>query len=103
MDESCGPNECACPKSILNLLTPTECEFAKKWRERCYEYHASKSKSPNNLPVGTKIKCKIGGEEVILTKHPPAYQFKTPFWWCQQKGYYVRKKNLPNCYEVIGG
>ena len=40
MDETMGPCECKCPKSILDLLTPTENECAKDWRRRCYEYRA---------------------------------------------------------------
>ena len=40
MDETVGPCEHKCPKSILDLLTPTENEYAKEWRQRCYEYRA---------------------------------------------------------------
>ena len=40
MDESCGPNECKCPLSILKLLTPTEYEWAQQWRQHCYNYHS---------------------------------------------------------------
>lgn len=36
MDETMGPNESKCPASILALLTPTESEWAKGWRARCY-------------------------------------------------------------------
>lgn len=41
MDETVGPCECKCPKSILDLLTPTDNECAKEWRRRCYEYRAN--------------------------------------------------------------
>ena len=37
MDETMGPCEGKCPKAILDLLTPTEYEYAKEWRKRCYE------------------------------------------------------------------
>lgn len=37
MDESMGPCECDCPERILKLLTPTEHEWAKEWREKCWE------------------------------------------------------------------
>lgn len=37
MDETCGPNEVECPERILRLLTPTEHEWAKKWREACWQ------------------------------------------------------------------
>jgi hypothetical protein len=34
MDES-GPCETDCPAAILDLLTETDSEWAKQWRERC--------------------------------------------------------------------
>lgn len=78
MDETCGPYKCDCPKGILDLLTPTDSEFANAWRKKCYEAHAKK-KDPNalkNLPVGTKIKVVMPfdtkyhrkGQEVVLAK-----------------------------------
>ncbi len=42
MDESMGPFESECPERILNLLTPTEHEYALKWRRRCRENIARK-------------------------------------------------------------
>jgi hypothetical protein len=35
MDESMGPCETDCPAAILDLLTETNSEWAKQWRERC--------------------------------------------------------------------
>lgn len=35
MDESMGPCESTAPVSILDLLTPTESEWANQWRARC--------------------------------------------------------------------
>jgi hypothetical protein len=35
--EDMGPTESNCPKSILDLLTPTDNEFAIAWRKRCRE------------------------------------------------------------------
>lgn len=37
MDESMGPNANRCPAKILDLLTPTDREYANAWRERCRE------------------------------------------------------------------
>jgi hypothetical protein len=36
IDEDCGPVESECPKGILELLTPTDSEWANQWRERCW-------------------------------------------------------------------
>lgn len=78
MDETCGPCQCDCPKGILDLLTPTENEYALEWRKACYENIANK-KNPNSLsklPVGTVIKVIMPfdsnyyakGREVLLKK-----------------------------------
>lgn len=62
MDETCGPYETDCPASILNLLSPTDNEFAKEWREKCRQNLAdkkAKKEDPNalnNLPIGSVIK-----------------------------------------------
>jgi hypothetical protein len=42
MDESMGPYECDCPASILDLLTPTDREYAPQWRARCRENIATR-------------------------------------------------------------
>lgn len=102
MTESCGPCESQCPMSILKLLTPTDHEYALEWRKRCYAYHESKkSAGTKDLPIGTKIKCIIDGQEHILVKHPPAYQFKTWFWYDANKHQYIKKSMVQN-FTVIG-
>jgi len=35
MDESMGPAEDECPANILDLLSPTDSEWANEWRARC--------------------------------------------------------------------
>lgn len=37
ISETMGPQYCDCPKSILDLLTPTDDEYANAWRKACYE------------------------------------------------------------------
>jgi len=37
MEESMGPCESNCPAPILDLLTPTDREYAVQWRARCRE------------------------------------------------------------------
>lgn len=114
MDESMGPYKYDCPKGILDLLTPTENEYANEWRKACYE-HLVKKKNPsslNNLPVGTVIKVIMPfntnyfreGQEVKLikckkwnsnrtewlTKTPPMCRFPASMM-----------KMLAECYEII--
>lgn len=46
MDESMGPCEYKCPKTILKMLTPTEHEYAKEWRKRCWDRIEKRAKMP---------------------------------------------------------
>ena len=57
LDETCGPNEVACPKSILKLLTPTEHEYANNWRTACWERHARLDRA-SGLKDGDKVEFK---------------------------------------------
>lgn len=103
MDESMGPCEDKCPKAILDLLSPTEYEYAKEWRKRCYE-NLKKKKDPNsltNLPIGSVIKCTLNGKEIVLEKHAPAYQFKRSFWKMVDRASYIPAKHIPPNYEVV--
>ena len=46
MDESMGPCEARCPKTILDLLTPTTIEYALEWRKRCQERIDKRARAP---------------------------------------------------------
>ena len=78
MDESYGPCYYDCPKGILDLLTPTNNEYAINWRAKCRE-QLEKKRNPNalcNLPEYTIIKVVLPfdtqryseGDELTLTK-----------------------------------
>ena len=94
MNETCGPYEIKCPKSILKMLTPTDDEYALDWRKRCQEYHSPENNWLNKLPLGSKIEwVRHDGKTFILQKCPPAYQFKS-WWWKiigDEKGYISKK------------
>ena len=55
MDESMGPSESRCPKTILELLTPTDSQYAKDWRARCWE-HINKRKNAPKVKAGDWVK-----------------------------------------------
>ena len=98
MDESMGPAYYDCPKSILDLLSPTEYEWAKEWRAQCYKRLEAK-KSPtrlNNLPIGARILC--NGK--VLIKRAAAYQFKTPFWMVEGQNTYFKRNHIID-YQVL--
>ena len=98
MDETEGPTESKCPISILQLLSPTDSEFAKAWRQRC-ELHAKNSDSIfslGNLPIGSVINT----GKYILIKYPPCYQFKTPFWMVENENHYVPKTRISDDFTI---
>lgn len=113
MDESVGPYECDCPKSILDLLSQTDNEYANEWRKACYERHANKKKSKTNsisrLPVGSVIKvtmpCRTTfykeGDIVTLTKGY-AYGLKRPVWFSPRARFTAGlMRLLEDNYEII--
>ena len=81
IDEEMGPFESKCPESILDLLTPTESNYANEWRERCRAYANSKAKDVrkqlNKLPIGTRI---VTNGEYVCEKVKPSYGKKRPFF-----------------------
>ena len=65
MDESMGPNECDCPEPILDLLTPTDRDFALQWRARCRQNAVlRRAKSAKPSP-------RVG--QTIVFDHPVAF------------------------------
>ena len=114
MDETCGPYKHDCPKGILDLLSPTENEYALEWRKQCYE-NLAKKKNPNGfnkLPVGTIIKVVMPfdttyfkqGQEVRLQKRTKWGSNRTE--WITMNGVACRftaglMKCLQDSYEIV--
>lgn len=97
MTEDMMPGYFDCPKSILDLLTPTDDEYANKWRQNCREALANRNKKTwlQKLNIGDKIiYTKRNGEQLTLVKHAPAYQLKTWFWYDEANNCYVPKKRV---------
>lgn len=58
MDETVGPCECECPARILDLLTPTEYDYANQWRANCravLEQKATNAKKLKALREGARL------------------------------------------------
>lgn len=103
MSEDMGPLIYTCPASILNLLTPTACEYAIKWRAKCREY-IEKKNSPNalsKLPIGAIIRFERRGREYIIEKMAPNYQFKRAWWYIPANNCYMPSTRIPSNYEVV--
>lgn len=97
MSEDMGPCESKAPAAILDLLTPTESEWANAWRKRCRE-NLDRPKL-SSLPYGTRIAFTFCGTRYEARKMPPAYQFKTA-WFLLDNGQYMPKTRIKD-FEII--
>lgn len=108
MDETVGPHYYDCPKSILDILSPTDSEYAKKWREKCYK-QIEKNKALNNLPEDTIIEVIMPwetnyykeGDIVQLQKIKWGKRFK---WFVKNRSVYFTQelmKSLQDHYKII--
>lgn len=52
MDETMGPCEDKCPVSILDLLTPTDSQWANEWRDRCRKNAATAAERRKEAKAG---------------------------------------------------
>jgi len=110
MDETVGPCQYDCPKSILSLLSETDSEWALEWRNNCKQWKAFKSRI-NKLPVGTKIKFLSqfdfdnglkAGDEVILEKSERSYRMgKTKYHWMDGK-YRWKPSLISKDFQIVG-
>lgn len=113
MDETVGPYNYDCPKGILDLLTPTESEWANLWREACRENLAKKN-NPNSLsklPLGSVIQFTLEHDTTLNKAGSIITLEKTNDWskkayWRQQDRWIKWSNALINGmtngnYEVI--
>lgn len=113
IDESSGPCYYDCPKGILDLLTPTDSEWANNWRAKCRE-QLEKKKNPNSLsklPVETIIQVTMPfdtrffkeGDVVKLQKRKNWHNNRTNWWVVQMSMKFTPSlmKALEGHYEVI--
>jgi len=54
MDETVGPCEAEAPAKILDLLTPTDSDWANEWRQKCWDNLAAK-KAADKVTPGTVV------------------------------------------------
>jgi len=100
MSEDMGPGESKCPVSILDLLSPTENEYALAWRKRCRE-NAKNGNALGKLPIGAVIEYEWGDRIMRAEKRARAYQFKTPWWKIVGDNKYCPKSRIPRNFTVI--
>ena len=88
MTEHMGPCEAECPAAVLDLLTPTDAEYAMAWRERCRAAVTARAKRPRlrngwTLVFEEPITFTDGAsharlEVVIDPRRPRAVRFRPP-------------------------
>lgn len=112
MDEFMGPYNYDCPDRIIDLLTPTDNEWANRWREKCRERNR-KSKAPNsfkNLPDGAIVeytftfdsKYHKRGDTVRLQKGKQHVWVKrSPYVWHIVGENLYMKPSMVKEYKVI--
>ncbi len=108
MDETEGPCVCDCSLSLVNLLSPTDSEYALQWRERVKEKVRERSEKNKetrllkSLPVGSKIKFnKWGTGYVILSKIFYARE-QSEVWADLKEGYRYKVSDiLKNGYQIV--
>lgn len=113
MCESMGPYKYECPKGILDLLSPTDNEYANEWRKACYQNHKEQKKyktiSSSKLPVGSVIKVTMpcdtmyykNGDVVTLTKGY-MYGLQRPVWFAPRARFSASLMRLiGGNYEVV--
>jgi hypothetical protein len=61
MDETMGPYYTNCPNKILDMLSPTDNEYAIKWRNKCREFNKIK---PGTVVRTKPISFKLGKEPI---------------------------------------
>ena len=106
IDETMGPHEYDMPEKYLDMLTETDNQFAKEWREKCRAKIAHK-KALRDVPIGRSIKFKSiydmqsgikCGDEIILTKRKAGRNKKA--YWCSMF-YRWPEKFIPVDFEVL--
>lgn len=113
MDETYGVGLYDCPKSILDLLTPTDNEYAIQWRNKCRSRIDGKKNGLGKLPIGARVKVIAPYEtnyfnkdnEFIMIKKKYSYD-KMPHWEVEKINCRIRRIMLRDiqylkCYTVL--
>lgn len=70
MSDTMGPGYYDCPKRILDLLTPTDSEWANEWRRMCAEHRGkSRADALTKCEIGTLVKRKDNGVVLEAYRH----------------------------------
>lgn len=100
MDESVGPFYYDCPAGILALLTPTDDDRAKEWREKCRQRLREKTeakKNPPKLYAPTGVDIIVKGKSWVITSRE--YRATYPFTGVRfSKARFHTAENAMQCF-----
>jgi len=106
MDETMGPGYYDCPKGILDLLTPTDSEYANEWRRKCREARENKKTVVHKKSVYVKAKALI--DMNCANAGDIVHFIKTRSGWTLQndridRTFRATANNIRNdrCFEVL--
>lgn len=103
MEETMGPCYYDCPKSILDMLTPTMNELAIEWRAKCYKKADSPKGKIGKLKVGSVISfpapfdTRAGHKEGETVK---LYKYRRGHWQVQGTSWGWRQQSIPDQFTV---
>lgn len=112
MDETVGPYKYDCPRTILNLLSPTDNAYALEWRRICQE-NWKRKRLFSSIPIGAKMKVVLPFDTTYHKKGETVYLTKETLWhgksvrWASERCYFSPR--LMNhlmelqCCELLDG
>ncbi|MAC57956.1 DUF6927 domain-containing protein [Novosphingobium aquimarinum] len=102
MEESMGPHEADCPARILDLLTPTDKDYAIDWRARC---RANLDRRSRKLADGDRIRFPAPmkftdghvGQEFVVSKRGRRTILRDP----ETGGHYRISRFMERAWTVV--
>lgn len=100
MDETVGPFYYQAPKKLLDMLSPTTNDSARKWRENCAR-HAALSTRPlkhgDVIKFRKPIKFQDGRDRdtfIVQKEKPDGYSRSRTYFLCKETGQHCRIKGF---------
>lgn len=102
MSENMGPCEADCPAAILDLLSPTDHEYALDWRARCranLERRARKLADGDRIRLSEPVKFTDGhiGQEFVVSKRGRRTILRDP----ETGGHYRVSRLMDRAWSIV--